>query len=139
MLKVSFHKKIVPVLCLLLLIISGCTNLKELKPEEFSTKEYYIKTVEVKTSLKQIIRMHPLYILNNAYSMSFPKILPSSHKAQVWWEVDGFMNMSTMAMIQFEQPDLDKPRVIAKIYAANSMWAKHPEKYINLLEYKFDK
>lgn len=131
----SYRSLVLTMLMSLSLFLCACTSWRDLQPEEFATNEFYVETVELKTTIQQITKMHPLYILNNAYDRAIPKILSASNKAQVWWETGGFAKGSTMAMITFQQPDLSKPQVTAKVYVASRWWKAPTDKYIKMLQY----
>lgn len=131
-----FLKNVLPTLSVLTLL-SGCTNFRDLSPAEFTTQEFYVKTIELETTIHKIVKAHSLCVLNSVTDLTIPKIEPTTHQARVWWEIPGFMDRATMALVTFEQRDLDKPKVIAKIYAANSLWAKKPERYVDFMKLKF--
>lgn len=133
MLSTQFLKNILPAF-MLLILLSACTRFKDLTPTEFATQEHHVKTVELDTTIHKVLLMHPLFVINNLYDRCIPKIEPTTHQARIWWEVGGLKNMATMALIKFEQKDLDIPKVTAKIYAADSIWAKKTEKYIQQLK-----
>jgi hypothetical protein len=112
----------------------GCTNLKDLRPDEFNSPEFYKETISLNTSIEQIEEMYPLYVLNNLLGAS--KFNVADRKARVWWEVGGFAKMATMAMIEFEQPDLNVALVTGKVYAANDLWLSKPKGFLDMLKYR---
>lgn len=121
---------------LFLIVLSGCAGLKDHTPEELRTPQFYVETVELKTTIKNIERMFPLYKLN--YILERAKFNASSQKAVVWWEAGGILDVATRTLIDFEQKDLNVPHVTAKIYSVNTFWSKAPKRFINMLHYRIE-
>jgi len=116
--------------------LSSCTNLRDLTPSEFRTQEFYRKTITLKTSIRRMEKVYPLYKLNYILDGAKFNITETGDKAIIWWQVGGFVKPATMALIDFEQPDLQKEEVIATVYAANGMWEDAPDRFIDMLNYK---
>lgn len=121
-------------LFLALSFFSGCTHLRDLTPEEFRKPEFYNETIELKTTIKDIQKIYPFYRLNYIYEHA--KINVAPHKAVVWWVASGWVQPATMAMIDFEQKDLNVPHVTAKIYSANPFWRDKHKRLIDMIRYK---
>lgn len=128
------------------LILSGCTHLRELTPEEFmKDKSLYIKKREIKGSIPQIFNIvsNQCYQLSKQMKYKF-KDLPSdvpfitvSEKedtATMWWKIRN----STMAVVYIKQTSQKNKLLEVEIYAAENIykefWADRAEKYLNKLE-----
>lgn len=123
---------------LLLLTLSGCTNLRDLTPDEFRTQEFYLKTTHVNKSIQQIKEAYILDMPNRVWEGSYGrrtyfKENPSAKTASIWWTVGGFAGPATMAIMDFSQESVNPDGTSVKIYVANAFWEKTPQKFLDLL------
>jgi hypothetical protein len=121
---------------------TACTNLRDLTPEQFRTPEFFIKKVTLNTSVKRIKEMHGLYLINNlhiVYSHQVQLLMDHNEtNATVLWQRGGLAKMATMALIDFEQPNIKNNTVVAKIYAASPGYVAMTESFLNTLNYKIN-
>ncbi|CAO5676061.1 MAG: hypothetical protein NEHIOOID_00634 [Holosporales bacterium] len=130
------------------LILSGCTHLRELTPEEFmKDKGLYIKKREIKGSIPQIFNI----VSNECYEQSrqmkckykgLPRDVPfitvseKEDMLTMWWKIRN----STMAVVNIKQTSKKNKLLEVEIYAAENIykesWADRAENYLNKIEKK---
>ena len=115
-----------------LFLAVGCTNMRDLKVSEFRTNDYYDKTISFNKSLEELSSILVYYKLN-CRDVEQLLINPDNKTSgTISWQVPGFMNLATMAVMDFEE-EPNKKVTNVKIYTANVLWKRRPEKILDIL------
>ena len=130
------RKKILILLGTAGLILTGCTNLRELSVDQFRSQEFYRQTAQVNKNIQQI---EELYGLDDEYRKSNQRITTQIHvsedgkHASIWWQTSGLAQSSTMALMDCDEDPQGKTSKVT-IYAADDQWGQYPQHMLNLMK-----